>query len=218
MGNNVGAAKTAFKNYISCYEESYEYTETAFSEVSTATETVSETTAYRTETNSNENYKQEEIETDIPEEKEESMEDTIQVTETIANTEVDIFEESSEPSQTATDIFGDDVKLLALVAMAEAEGESEYGQRLVIDTILNRVDSIYFPDTVYAVVYQPNQFSSMWNGRAERCDIPDEMYQLAQEELDARSDYSVMFFMYGQYSDYGTPMFQVDRHYFSSYE
>ena len=34
----------------------------------------------------------------------------------------------------------DEIELLTLVTMAEAEGESEYGQRLVIDTILNRID------------------------------------------------------------------------------
>ena len=66
-----------------------------------------------------------------------------------------------------------DIRLIALVTMAEAEGECEEGQRLVIDTILNRVDSVYFPDTVYDVVYQPYHFSSMWNGRAERCERGD---------------------------------------------
>ena len=35
----------------------------------------------------------------------------------------------------------EDVELIALVTMAEAEGECEEGKRLVIDTILNRVDS-----------------------------------------------------------------------------
>lgn len=65
-----------------------------------------------------------------------------------------------------TDISDDDIELIALVTMAEAEGECEEGKRLVIDTILNRVDSISFPNTVYEVVYQPSQFSSMW--RIER--------------------------------------------------
>ena len=38
----------------------------------------------------------------------------------------------------------EDIELIALVTMAEAEGECEEGKRLVIDTILNRVDSVYF--------------------------------------------------------------------------
>lgn len=48
----------------------------------------------------------------------------------------------------------EEIELIALVTMAEAEGECEYGQRLVIDTILNRVDDPHFPDTVHEVVYQ----------------------------------------------------------------
>ena len=67
----------------------------------------------------------------------------------------------------------EDIELIALVTMAEAEGECEEGKRLVIDTILNRVDSVYFPDTVYDVVYQANQFSSMWNGRVDKCFVND---------------------------------------------
>ena len=38
----------------------------------------------------------------------------------------------------------EDIELIALVTMAEAEGECKEGKRLVIDTILNRVDSVYF--------------------------------------------------------------------------
>lgn len=111
-----------------------------------------------------------------------------------------------------------DIRLIALVTMAEAEGECEEGQRLVIDTILNRVDSVYFPDTVYNVVYQPYHFSSMWNGRAERCEVREEICQLVKEELELRTNYNVTLFAAGSYHIYGVPMFQVGNHYFSSYE
>ena len=46
----------------------------------------------------------------------------------------------------------EDISLIALVTMAEAEGECEEGKRLVIDTILNRVDSERFRNNVYDVV------------------------------------------------------------------
>lgn len=110
-----------------------------------------------------------------------------------------------------------EIDLIALVVMAEAEGESEEGKRLVIDTILNRVDSEYFPDTVEGVIYQPNQFSSMWNGRADRCYATDEIRQLVKEELVSRTNYEVMFFTSGHYGEYGEHMFPVGNHYFSSY-
>lgn len=112
----------------------------------------------------------------------------------------------------------EDIELIALVTMAEAEGECEEGKRLVIDTILNRVDSEHFPNTVYDVIYQPSQFSSMWNGRVDRCEVREDICQLVREELDCRTNYDVIFFTAGEYSAYGVPMFQVENHYFSSYD
>lgn len=111
----------------------------------------------------------------------------------------------------------EDIELLALVTMAEAEGESEEGKRLVISTILNRVDSEYFPNTISEVIYQPAQFSSMWNGRVDRCYIDDDICRIVREEIESRTNYDTIFFHAGRYSDYGTPMFQVGNHYFSSY-
>lgn len=80
-------------------------------------------------------------------------------------------------------ISQEEIDLIALVTMAEAEGECEEGKRLVIDTILNRVDHERFPDTVAEVIYQKNQFSSMWNGRVDRCYVMDNIVQLVKEEL-----------------------------------
>lgn len=111
----------------------------------------------------------------------------------------------------------EEIELIALVTMAEAEGECEEGKRLVIDTILNRVDSEHFPDTVYQVIYQPNQFSSMWSGRVDRCWIREDICQLVREELKIRLNSDVIFFNAGRYSEYGKPLFQVENHYFSSY-
>jgi N-acetylmuramoyl-L-alanine amidase len=110
----------------------------------------------------------------------------------------------------------EEIELIALVTMAEAEGEPEEGQRLVIDTILNRVDSEfgYFPDTVHEVIYQKNAFSSMWDGRADRCYVMEELCQLVREELDNRTNKDVLYFTAGGYGRYGTPAFNVANHYF----
>ncbi|WP_288878277.1 MULTISPECIES: cell wall hydrolase [Bacteroidales] len=112
----------------------------------------------------------------------------------------------------------EDISLIALVTMAEAEGECEDGKRLVIDAILNRMDSEHFPDNVYDVIYQRNQFSSIWNGRVDRCEVRDDICQLVEEELLSRTNTDVIFFTAGEYSKYGVPMFQLGNHYFSSYE
>lgn len=112
----------------------------------------------------------------------------------------------------------EEIELIALVTMAEAEGESEYGQRLVIDTILNRVESDLkdFPNTVKEVIYQKGQFSSMWNGRADRCYVSEDICQLVREELESRTNNDVLWFRANYYGKYGTPLFVEGGHYFSS--
>lgn len=54
------------------------------------------------------------------------------------------IEETEESTEIIEEMSKEDVELIALVTMAEAEGECEEGKRLVIDTILNRVDSEHF--------------------------------------------------------------------------
>lgn len=131
-----------------------------------------------------------------------------------------ISEQPLEETVSAVEIeeYVEDIELIALVTMAEAEGECEEGKRLVIDTILNRIDSVYFPDTVHDVVYQANQFSSMWNGRVDKCLVDNDICRLVEEELHSRTNVDTIFFTAGGYGKYGTPMFQVGNHYFSSYE
>ena len=125
--------------------------------------------------------------------------------------------EDTEPKRSES-VSKEDIELLALLTMAEAEGEPEEGKRLVIDTVLNRADfGGEFPNSIRGVIYQRNQFSSMWNGRVDRCYVMDEIVQLVIEELDNRTNYDVIFFNAGHYSQYGVPMFQVGNHYFSSY-
>lgn len=110
----------------------------------------------------------------------------------------------------------EDIDLISIVTMAEAEGESELGKRLVIDTILNRMDSEEFPDTVNGVIYQKNAFECVWNGRANKCYVTEDIRQLVLEELESRTNSDVIYFQAKHYSSYGTPLFQEDHHYFSS--
>lgn len=111
----------------------------------------------------------------------------------------------------------EEIDLLALVTMAEAEGEPEKGKRLVIDTILNRVDHEHFPDTVYDVIYQPKAFTSMWTSRVKRCYVRDDIRQLVIEELENRTNEDVIFFRTDHYHSYGTELFKEGKHYFSKY-
>ena len=126
---------------------------------------------------------------------------------------------TTAPTAEAPRITEEDIELLALVAMAEAEGESLEGKRLVIDTVLNRVDSPNWPNTIREVLYQPNQFVAMTNGRAdlftvEGAEIPDEVWEIVCEELKSRTNTEVVYFTAGGYGQYGTPLFKVGNHYF----
>lgn len=121
------------------------------------------------------------------------------------------------PSEEYCGLSLSEVELIATCTMGEAEGESELGKRLVIDTILNRIDDPHFPDNARDVILQPNQFSCMWSSRIERCYPMPEIVDLVLEECRHRTNGDVIFFMAGRYSDYGTPLFQEGGHYFSKY-
>lgn len=109
----------------------------------------------------------------------------------------------------------EEIELIALITMAEVEGESELAKRLVIDTILNRVDHEYFPDTVEGVIYAPSQFSCVWNGRVDRCYVMEEICTLVREELLCRTNSEVLYFRADYYFDWGTPVISEGRCYFS---
>lgn len=125
--------------------------------------------------------------------------------------------EIEDPIEIESDISKGEIELLALITMAEAEGEPDEGKRLVIDTVLNRVDSPYFPDTIHDVIYQKNQFSSVWNGRLERCYVDEDILRLVLEELESRTNSEVVYFRTNHYSNYGEALLQVGNHYFSGH-
>ena len=111
----------------------------------------------------------------------------------------------------------EDIELIALITMAEAENQPELGKRLVIDTILNRIESDRFADTAKGVIYAKNQFECVWNGRVDRCEVREDICQLVIEELHNRTNSEVLYFRAGHYHNFGTPVVAVADHYFSTY-
>ena len=105
-----------------------------------------------------------------------------------------------------------DIDLISLVTMAEAEDQPELGQRLVIDTILNRADNQRC--SIHDVIYAPNHFSSVLNGRIDRCFVMEEIRNLVIDELLSRTNFEVLYFTADHYGKYGIPMFSVGDHYF----
>ena len=58
----------------------------------------------------------------------------------------------------------------------------------------------------------------MWDGRVDDCYVMDEIRNLVLEELESRTNGDVMFFRTKKYSKYGSPLFKVGAHYFSSHD
>ncbi|MDD6058165.1 MAG: cell wall hydrolase [Clostridiales bacterium] len=63
-------------------------------------------------------------------------------------------------------LTAEEIDLLAKIVWLEARGESEEGQKAVVEVVLNRMASEAFPDTLYEVLSQTNpiQFSS-WKSK-----------------------------------------------------
>ena len=79
----------------------------------------------------------------------------------------------------------DEFELLARIIYGEARGEPYIGQVAVGAVVLNRVISSYFPDSIRAVVKQPNQFCPVSNGQINL--TPDRTaYQAARDALHGK--------------------------------
>ena len=89
----------------------------------------------------------------------------------------------------------DDAYLLAKIAMAEAEGESMQTKTLVILTVLNRVQSDEFPDTIKEVIFQKgngaHQFSpTIPGGRWYTTEPNEDCWEAVCKVQEAIYDYS----------------------------
>ena len=125
-----------------------------------------------------------------------------------------------------TDLTEEDIKemdywgeleLLAAVVEAEAGSQDMTGKRLVVDVVLNRVDSPLFPDTITEVLEQPGQFSTMWNGAVEEAGWhmqEDDYTAVMMEVTGVRLDYDIYFFTAGEYNASCKPAYIHGDHFF----
>lgn len=115
----------------------------------------------------------------------------------------------------AYDYTEEDIKLIAQLTFAEAEAESELGQRLVIDTVLNRVDSETFPSTPREVIYQKGQYTCTTNGRFNKSKATDELVELVEGEIEQRYSDKALFFARKKHG-FGEYLIHVGNHHFST--
>ena len=106
-----------------------------------------------------------------------------------------------------------DVTLLAATIQAEAGNQSTYGQQAVASVIMNRVKSSLFPNTIYGVITQENQFASYRSGMVDAYieKGPDEgCVAVAQAAIDGERVGDWLFFMTVPYADkYGITGYEV---------
>lgn len=91
----------------------------------------------------------------------------------------------------------------------ECPHESELGKRLVVDTILNRVESDKFPNSVKEVLEQPGQYCKPTKYP------PTEIYKIVADEIYMRTNNQVLWYRTNRYHGFGVPLVKEGNHYFS---
>lgn len=117
----------------------------------------------------------------------------------------------------AEENYWDELELLAYVVEAEAGNQDMTGKRLVVDVVLNRVDSPLFPDTITEVLEQPGQFTTMWNGAVEDAGWhmqEDDYTAVMMEVTGVRLDYDIYYFTAGEYNASCKPAYIHGDHFF----
>lgn len=113
------------------------------------------------------------------------------------------------------EMFYDSLETMAYCVEAEAGNQGLMGKRLVVDVILNRVDSELFPDDIESVISQQNQFAVWSNGAMDRIVEPsEETFEAIRLELDERTDREILYFSAYAYNAYCDPAYQYKDHYF----
>lgn len=109
----------------------------------------------------------------------------------------------------------EEVTMIAAVIQCEAGNQSDRGQRYVADSILNRVDSPWFPNTVLEVINQPGQYVTSKKAArlAKSGNIEIRCYGNAIYELKARENREIIYF--GRSHANGELLFKEGDHYFS---
>lgn len=98
--------------------------------------------------------------------------------------------------QIAEEIRLGELELLAQLVEAEAGNQSFEGKCLVVDVVLNRVESDIFPDTISEVIYQDGQFSVAHNGRLEKAGwhMQESDYAAVAYEMELHENKDVLYF------------------------
>ena len=106
---------------------------------------------------------------------------------------LDISVNAKELEKSRTTFTEQESLVLQKIAIAEAGVEGIGGMTFVMQTVLNRVESEEFPNTIYDVVSEPGQFSTFKNGSYEKAE-PTENSIKALELLKILQNQGQLYF------------------------
>ena len=125
-----------------------------------------------------------------------------------------------EQEEIRNEIYYGEIEEVALIIQAESGNQDELGKRYVADVVWNRVDNEDFPDKPLDVIYQidPIQFATTVNGAMGKAGytVTDDVFQIALEERENRTNAEIIYFRTDHYSECGHPAFKHGDHYFST--
>ena len=107
----------------------------------------------------------------------------------------------------------EEIDLMASIVYLEAGNQDMLGKQLVADVILNRVDSLDFPNTVHEVIYQKGQFSTAKKAKSRISYTPIDCYGAVISQITVRENYDVIYF--GRGFGCGEKLFKYGDHCFS---
>jgi N-acetylmuramoyl-L-alanine amidase len=109
-----------------------------------------------------------------------------------------------------------DMELIAQLVEAEAGNQDFEGKCLIVDVILNRVESPDFPNTVEEVIFQEGQFSVIKNGAFDKAawNMQESDYAAVAVEYEMHSNKDVLYFNNCSIVAGTGRKFKVGDHYF----
>ena len=118
--------------------------------------------------------------------------------------------------QIAEEIRLGEMELVAQLVQAEAGNQPFEGKCLVVDVILNRVESPLFPNTIEEVIFDDGQFSVIKNGAFDKAawNMDEETYRAVEYEFAMHENKEVLYFNNNSHVAGTGKKFKVGGHWF----
>lgn len=128
-----------------------------------------------------------------------------------------VYETNDTEEQIQEEILLGDMELIAQLVEAEAGNQDFDGKCLVVDVVLNRVESPDFPDTVEGVIFQDDQFSVIKNGAWDKAawNMKESDYAAVTVEMALHTNKDVLYFNNCKYVSGNGEPFKVGDHWFN---